>query len=61
MPNMSHKNSLAKAFLNNFLKIINNSSSLNNGIHNYDAYLILVGIDVVILIRVIRLSFSFSW
>lgn len=44
-----------------FLKIINNSSSSNNGIHNNDAYLILVGIDVVILIRVIRLSFSFSW
>ena len=33
---MFHKNTLAKAFSNNFFKHINNSSSLNNVNHNCD-------------------------
>ena len=33
---MSLKNSLVETFSNNFLKLINNSSSLNNGNHNCD-------------------------
>ena len=49
---MSLKNSLVETFSNNFPKLINNSSSLNSVNHKCDvfAYLISIGIDVVILI-----------
>ena len=49
---MSLKNSLVETFSNNFPKLINNSSSVNSEIINVMvfAYLISIGIDVVILI-----------
>ena len=47
---MSLKNSLVETFSNNFLKLINNSSSLNNVNHKCDGVCILIGVDVVILI-----------
>ena len=49
---MSLKNSLVETFSNNFLKLINNSPSLIEIITvMVFAYLILIGTDVVILIR----------
>ena len=51
----SLKNLLVETFSNNFPKLINNSSSLNNVNPKCDGvctYVILIGIDVVILICV---------
>ena len=52
---MSLKNSLVETFSNNIPKLINNSSSLNNVNPKFDGvctYVILIGINVVILICV---------